>query len=64
MGILCYVPFSLIVLNLRADYSGVISCPLGRITLAEAVDNSLLRTDQNGLIQLSTGSEQLWVKVE
>jgi len=64
VGILSYVPLSLIVLNLRADHSGVIICPLARKTLAAAVDNSILCPDQNGWIQLSTGSEQLWVTVE
>lgn len=33
-------------------------------TLAAAADYSLLRTDQNGWIQLSTDGEQLWVTVE
>ncbi len=33
-------------------------------TLAAVADYSLLRTDQNGWIQLSTDSDQLWVTVE
>jgi hypothetical protein len=64
MGILSIVPFPVSVLNLRADYSGVIICLLARIMLAAAVDNSQLRTDQNGWIQLSTDGEQLSVEAE
>ena len=64
MGILSFGLLQIRVLYLRADHSGVITCMLARITLAVAVDSSLLRTDRNGWIQLSTDCEQLWVTVE